>query len=313
MDDHRDLSDARGYPPRPESPYHAYTDGEGPKDSDLPPRNGYSDRDGRNRSPSDYPPPPSRHDPGYYPPSDYNPRYPDERDRGYYPPRDYDYPPAPYPPSRHHRDYMDYPPPPRDYYRDRPPRGRRYDDPYDDPPRRRYGGRGPPRVPRPRHTSRPVIRGSEEERKRSTTLWVGNLPYDFKEEDVLDLFERFGTIVKITIPIDRYTTKNKGFAFVQFEHKRDAEDAYDRYYGSTIEGRKVRIDWDVGLPAKGISHYIRIFLVSIFIESTYIARDRSPRPPYRRRSPSLPRSYSPGARDYSPPPPSGRDYSPRRI
>ena len=150
-----------------------------------------------------------------------------------------------------------------EYYRDEygPPRERRYDDYYDAPPRRRYahapGPRHPPRPPvrysydnRMYHSVSYVCSGNEEERKKSTTLWVGNLPYNFKDEDVLDLFERFGAIVKVTVPIDRYTTKNKGFAFVQFESRRDAEDAYDHYYGTTIEGRRVRVYWDVGLNAK---------------------------------------------------------------
>lgn len=86
--------------------------------------------------------------------------------------------------------------PRRDYYdsRDRYDRGDRYDrydrydqrdrydhrdryDRYDD---RRGGGRYPPKS-RPR---RPVDRGSEQERKTTTTIYAGNLPYDFIERDV---------------------------------------------------------------------------------------------------------------------------------
>lgn len=40
------------------------------------------------------------------------------------------------------------------------------------------------------------------------------------------------------------------FAFVEFEQRLDAEDASLKYNGYTIEGRKLRIDWDVGVTKK---------------------------------------------------------------
>jgi RNA recognition motif-containing protein len=55
-----------------------------------------------------------------------------------------------------------------------------------------------------------VYRGTEEERQRSTIIFVGNLPYDYREQDVAAMFDRYGKLVKVTIPIDALTTKNKG-------------------------------------------------------------------------------------------------------
>ncbi|CAG8554628.1 13451_t:CDS:10, partial [Racocetra fulgida] len=95
-----------------------------------------------------------------------------------------------------------------------------------------YGSerRGPPR------RSKPIDRGSEKERRDSTTLYVGNLPYAFREQDVADMFERYGRLRKVTVQIDHYTGRNKGFAFVEFEDRRDAEDAFDKYNGTNVEG-----------------------------------------------------------------------------
>ncbi|CAG8590765.1 5928_t:CDS:2 [Paraglomus occultum] len=88
------------------------------------------------------------------------------------------------------------------------------------------------------------------ERRDSTTLYVGNLPYNFREQDVADMFERYGRLRKVTVQIDHYTGRNKGFAFVEFEDRRDAEDAFDKYNGFTVEGRRLKLDWDIGLSKK---------------------------------------------------------------
>ncbi|CAG8697633.1 1369_t:CDS:2 [Ambispora leptoticha] len=104
--------------------------------------------------------------------------------------------------------------------------------------------RGPPR------RSKPVERGSDKDRRDSTTLYVGNLPYAFREQDVADMFERYGRLRKVTVQLDHYTGRNKGFAFVEFEDRRDAEDAYDKYNGFSVEGRRLKLDWDIGLTKK---------------------------------------------------------------
>ncbi|KAI9009941.1 hypothetical protein CLU79DRAFT_486545 [Phycomyces nitens] len=150
------------------------------------------------------------------------------------------------------RDYYD-----RGSYRDERdyPRSDRYDrggsgyydryDRYDD--RRGYRSSPPPR---PRQSRRPVDRGSAEDRKSSSTLFVGNLPYAYQERDVAAMFERYGRLAKVTVPMDVLTNKNKGFSFVEFEDRRDAEDAFDKFQGFSVEGRRLKLDWDIGLNKK---------------------------------------------------------------
>ncbi|KAI7899193.1 uncharacterized protein BX663DRAFT_441573 [Cokeromyces recurvatus] len=143
----------------------------------------------------------------------------------------------------HHRDrYDSYPR--RDHYYDRYDRDRygssrydrdRYRDRYDD----RRGSRYPPRT----RQRRPVYRGSEQDRKTTTTIYAGNLPYDFIERDVANMFERYGRLKSVTVPMDTVTNKNKGFAFIEFEDRRDAEEAYDKFDGFSVEGRRLRLDW----------------------------------------------------------------------
>ncbi|KAG1471626.1 hypothetical protein G6F56_002016 [Rhizopus delemar] len=155
--------------------------------------------------------------------------------------------------DRYQRDRYDYPR--RDYYqRDYDHRDRydRYDHRYDHRDRyeryddRRGGGRYPPKS----RQRRPVDRGSEQERKTSTTIYAGNLPYDFVERDVLTMFERYGNLKSVTVPMDTVTNKNKGFAFVEFDQRHDAEDAFNKFDGFSVEGRRLRLDWDIGLSKK---------------------------------------------------------------
>jgi hypothetical protein len=40
------------------------------------------------------------------------------------------------------------------------------------------------------------------------------------------------------------------FAFVTFEERVDAEDAKAKYESHQVEGRTLRIDWDVGFERK---------------------------------------------------------------
>jgi len=117
-------------------------------------------------------------------------------------------------------------------------------------PSRRYSP--PRRTSRspPRRRSPHIKRGSERERRTSTTLFVGNLPYMFRERDVAEVFERCGRIRNVTVGVNRRTGQSKGYAFVEFEDRRDAEDAFDKFDGYVIEGRRLRLDWDIGLERK---------------------------------------------------------------
>ncbi len=48
-------------------------------------------------------------------------------------------------------------------------------------------------------------------------LFVGNLPTDTKEADLIELFERFGTVRSHKIIMDMFTRKCKGFGFIEME------------------------------------------------------------------------------------------------
>ncbi len=103
----------------------------------------------------------------------------------------------------------------REYY---PPKG------YDD----RYYEQYPPQ-PNYYYPKESVIRGTETDRNTSKCLYVGNLPYGFREEEVMDMLGKCGPITSVVVPQDKYTGRNKGFAFVTFEVRMDAEKAKEEY------------------------------------------------------------------------------------
>lgn len=77
------------------------------------------------------------------------------------------------------------------------------------------------------HTYRDT--GNERDKRYSTCLFVGNLPYHFRERDLSDYFGRCGRIRNITVGLNKTNNQSKGYAFVDFEDRRDAEDAFDKY------------------------------------------------------------------------------------
>jgi len=86
-------------------------------------------------------------------------------------------------------------------------------------------------------------------RETMTSLRVGNLPFKTQAEDLRILFEKYGYIGDIFLPKDRETGRPRGFAFVRYPDKRDAEDALDALNGRTYDGRDMRISIDEGRPA----------------------------------------------------------------
>lgn len=58
-------------------------------------------------------------------------------------------------------------------------------------------------------------------------LYVGNLPPAFGDQDLQDLFSSYGEIKSSKVILDRDTGKSKGFGFVEFESREDAQKAIE--------------------------------------------------------------------------------------
>ncbi|XP_039628243.1 probable RNA-binding protein 19 [Polypterus senegalus] len=81
----------------------------------------------------------------------------------------------------------------------------------------------------------------EEELAESGRIFVRNLPYTCSEEDVSNLFSKYGHISEIHFPIDHLTKKPKGFAFVTFMIPENAVQAFAELDGHVFQGRMIHL------------------------------------------------------------------------
>lgn len=73
-------------------------------------------------------------------------------------------------------------------------------------------------------------------------LFVGNLPYDVTESELSQLFSAAGTPSNIRLPTDRETGKPRGFAFVEFADRAQAEEAIRRFNQQLFKGRPLAVN-----------------------------------------------------------------------
>lgn len=119
-------------------------------------------------------------------------------------------------------------------------------------------------------------------------LFVGNLPYSATEANLREHFSAVGPLSYVSLPTDRTTGKPRGFAFVEFGDRAQAEEAIRRFNNQPFMGRQIAVNE---------------------------ARERDSRP----RPASAPGSYAP-SRELDEPPPRaertgpnfGPDATPRR-
>uniref|UniRef100_A0A1B6LKV3 RNA-binding motif protein, X-linked 2 n=1 Tax=Graphocephala atropunctata TaxID=36148 RepID=A0A1B6LKV3_9HEMI len=78
--------------------------------------------------------------------------------------------------------------------------------------------------------------------KDSAWVFIGGLPYDLTEGDVLCIFSEYGEIVNINLVRDKGTGKQKGFCFICYEDQRSTILAVDNLNGIKVLGRTIRVD-----------------------------------------------------------------------
>jgi len=73
-------------------------------------------------------------------------------------------------------------------------------------------------------------------------LFVGNLPYDTTEASLRELFSDVGSLSYVSLPTDRETGKMRGFAFVEFVDRAQADAAVRRHNNELFKGRQLVIN-----------------------------------------------------------------------
>lgn len=68
----------------------------------------------------------------------------------------------------------------------------------------------------------------------SSWIFVGGLPYDLTEGDIISVFSQYGEIVNLNLVRDKQTGKQKGFCFVCYEDQRSTVLAVDNLNGIKV-------------------------------------------------------------------------------
>jgi RNA recognition motif-containing protein len=72
-------------------------------------------------------------------------------------------------------------------------------------------------------------------------LFVGNLSYSTTEADLRTYFGTVAQPSQVVLPVDRETGRPRGFAFVEFTERPDAEQAIQRFNGQPFNGRPLAV------------------------------------------------------------------------
>jgi cold-inducible RNA-binding protein len=89
--------------------------------------------------------------------------------------------------------------------------------------------------------ARPRPEPSAGQGNSSNRLFVGNLPYEATEVEVKNLFAAVGPVVFVSLPVERESGRPRGFAFVDFSERADAEEAVRRFHQQPFKGRALMV------------------------------------------------------------------------
>ncbi len=73
-------------------------------------------------------------------------------------------------------------------------------------------------------------------------LYVGGLSYDTTEDTLKDLFSQAGTVNSVSIIIDKFSGRSKGFGFVEMSTEEEAKKAIETLNEKELDGRKIVVD-----------------------------------------------------------------------
>ncbi|RWR88657.1 RNA recognition motif domain-containing protein [Cinnamomum micranthum f. kanehirae] len=89
------------------------------------------------------------------------------------------------------------------------------------------------------------LRDEEREALETNRLFVRNLPYTASEDDLMELFSKFGDVSQVHLVVDKETRRSKGFAYVLYVLPGSAIRALEELDRSSFQGRLLHV-----MPAK---------------------------------------------------------------
>ena len=73
-------------------------------------------------------------------------------------------------------------------------------------------------------------------------LYVGNLSYNVRDEDLQQAFAQYGGVSSAKVMMDRDTGRSKGFGFVEMGSDAEAQAAINGMNGQSLDGRAIVVN-----------------------------------------------------------------------
>ncbi|CCD22438.1 U2 snRNP complex subunit IST3 NDAI_0A02810 [Naumovozyma dairenensis CBS 421] len=93
------------------------------------------------------------------------------------------------------------------------------------------------------------------EYKDQAYIYIGGLPRDLTEADILTVFSQFGIPVDIFLVRDHQSGESKGFAYLKYEDQRSTILAVDNLNGTKLNGNTIHVDHTFFEPREEAEEY----------------------------------------------------------
>lgn len=73
-------------------------------------------------------------------------------------------------------------------------------------------------------------------------LYIGNIPYSTKQEELKELFSQYGQLDDIKIITDRFSGESRGFGFATYSTEAEAHEAIEKLNGAEFQGKALKVN-----------------------------------------------------------------------
>ena len=73
-------------------------------------------------------------------------------------------------------------------------------------------------------------------------IYVGQLPYSVKKEELQEMFLQYGEVASINLITDRHSGQSKGFGFVEMPNNSEADQAIKGLNKTMVKGREIKVN-----------------------------------------------------------------------
>jgi FUS-interacting serine-arginine-rich protein 1 len=78
------------------------------------------------------------------------------------------------------------------------------------------------------------------------SVYVRNISFRTEPDTIRKLFEQYGPVRDVYMPRDYHSKKRKGFGYVEFEDKKDAEKAIQELNDKEVDGMNIMLEFAKG-------------------------------------------------------------------